>query len=242
MRTTALWTAVGALGLVGMMPGTGAAADRDNDRRADSDLDYTYLQLNAINRDIDALDSDRGLVKKFHDGGGWSLNGSFSFLPKFFVFGEYSDTDSDIDYASSNTLPLPANTAIKRLDAGVGTHRDISRKTDFIARAAYVDIDYGNFDIGESGISFNGGLSGLRSDLTNDTTDGYLADAAVRSQLTRKLDALLGLRYTNVGSIDSTSWLGSLMYEFNRNWALDLGADIGSDVSTYRLGVRFQSR
>jgi hypothetical protein len=234
-------TTLGAIGAIGMMPRAGLAADRDNDRGRD--LDYTYLQLNAVNRDIDALDSNRGLVKKFNDGSGWSLNGSFAFLPKYFVFGEYSDTDSDITYASNNTLPLPANTNIKRLDAGIGTDRPITDKVDFIARAAYVDIDYGNFDIGGGGsLLGNGGLTGLRDELTNDTTDGYLADVAVRSQLSRNIEGLIGARYTNVGSIDSTNVLASLLFELGRNWGLDLGVDAGSDVSMYRLGVRFQAR
>jgi hypothetical protein len=241
MRTTALLTTLGALGAVGMMPRAGLAADRAGD--GSRDLDYTYLQLNAVNRDIDALDSDEGLVKKFSDGNGWSLNGSFAFLPKFFVFGEYSDTDSDITYASDNTLPLPANTDIKRLDAGVGTNRSITDRIDFVARAAYVDIDYGDFDIGGGGsLLGNGGLSGFREELTSDTTDGYLADAAVRSQLSSNIEGLIGVRYTNVGSIDSTNLLGSLLFEFGRNWGLDLGVDAGDDVSLYRLGVRFQAR
>jgi hypothetical protein len=240
MRTTAAaLTALSVLGVVGMTPATGWGQDRGRD--STRDLDYTYLQLNAVNRDIDALDSDRGLVKKLNDGNGWSLNGSFAFLPKFFVFGEYSDTDSDVSYSSSNTLPLPANTDIKRLDAGVGTDRPITNRLDFVGRAAYVDIDYGDFNIGASSSALGGGgLSGLREELTSDTTDGYLADAAVRSQLTPKIEGLVGLRYTNVGSIDDTSVLGSLLFELSRNWGLDVGVDAGSDVSLYRLGVRFQ--
>jgi outer membrane receptor protein involved in Fe transport len=230
MRTTTLLTGIGTVGLMGLTPGIGAAAEG---------LDYTYLQLEALGRDIDAFDEQEGVIEDLDDGGGWGLHGSYAFLPRFFVFGDYSDTESDVDFAGESVVPLPMDTDITRLDVGVGMNHELNDRVDFIGRVAYTDIDYGDFDLGAGGDLLNGGLDNLRDQLRDDDSDGYFADAGVRSQLTENLEGTIGLRYTDVQNIDSTTVIGSLLFELSDNWGLDLGVDVGDELSSYRLGVRF---
>lgn len=230
MRMKALLTAIGTVSAVGMMPEPGHSAE---------DLNYTYLQLQAVGRDVDGFDDDDGVIEDLDDGGGFGIHGSYQFLPRFFVFGDYSDTDSDVAYASDTAFPLPANTDITRLDVGVGTNWELNDRLDFIGRAAYVDIDYGDFDLGAGDDLLNGGLDNLRDQLQEDDSDGYFADAGVRAQLTPNLEGTIGLRYLDVQNIDTSTVFGSLMFELSDNWGIDLGVDAGDEISTYRLGVRF---
>lgn len=230
MRTKILLSGMAALGTAGLAPQLANAADGVN---------YTYLQLHYVGRDIDTFDDDEGVIEDLDDGSGFGIEGSFQFLPKYFVFGEYSDTESDVAFASESTFPLPADTDITRLDVGVGTNRPISDRVDFVGRIAYTDIDYGDFDIGAGGDLLNGGLDNLRDQLREDDSDGYFADAGVRAQLTENLEGTLGLRYTDVQNIDTTTVIGSLMFELSDNWGIDLSVDAGDDIATYLLGVRF---
>lgn len=230
MRTTAEWTRIGVVAAVAMVPAFAMAAE---------DLDYTYFQINAVGRDVDAFDEDEGVIEDLDDGGGLGVHGSFAFLPRYFVFGGYSDTESDVAFDGDTVFPLPAETDIKRLDVGVGTNREINDRLDFIARVAYTDIDYGDFDIGGGGDLIDGGLDNLRDELRGDDSDGYFVDAGVRSQLTQNLEGTLGLRYTDVQNIDTATVIGSLLFEMSDNWGLELAVDAGDELSSYRLGVRF---
>lgn len=230
MRTTKVLIGISSLGIAVTVPALGIAAEG---------LDYTYLQLEAVGRDVDSFDQDEGIIEDFDDGGGWALRGSWAFVPRYFVFGNYSNTESDVSYFGQETLPLPADTDIKRFDVGFGTNREINERVDFVGRIAYTDIDYGDFDIGGSGDLINGGLDNLTDELRADESDGYFADAGVRSQLTPNIEGTIGLRYTSVESIDSTSVIGSLLFELTETWGIDLNVDAGDDISTYSLGVRF---
>ncbi|MBN1239378.1 MAG: outer membrane beta-barrel protein [Gammaproteobacteria bacterium] len=230
MRTNILLTGLGALGAVGLTQQPAAAAD---------DVNYTYLQLHAVGRDVDAFDDQDGAIEDLDDGSGFGIRGSYQFLPKYFVFGDYSDTDSDVAFASESVFPLPADTDITRMDVGVGTNLPINDRVDFVGRVAYTDVDYGDFDIGAGGDLLNGGLDNLRDQLREDDSDGYFADAGVRAQLTENLEGAVGLRYTDVQNIDTTTVIGSLMFELSDSWGIDLSVDAGDELSTYLLGVRF---
>jgi hypothetical protein len=230
--TTIATTGLGTLTALAaaLLPQLGSAAEG---------LDYSYLELEAIGRDIDAFDDNEGLIEDFDDGGGWGIHGSYQFLPRFFAFGKYSDTETDVAYASDNVFPLPANTDITRLDAGIGTNWPLNDRVDFVGRIAYTDIDYGDFDLGAGGDLVGAGLDNFRDELTSDNSDGYFADAGVRAQLTPNLEGSIGLRYTDVQNIDSSTVIGSLMFELSDNWGLDLGVDVGDELSTYLFGVRY---
>jgi outer membrane receptor protein involved in Fe transport len=202
-------------------------------------LEYSYFELDAIGRDIDAFDDEEGVIEDLDDGGGWSLGGSYQFLPRFFVFGDYSNTESDVAYTSDNVFPLPAETEIKRFDLGVGMNQEINDRVDFIGRVAYADIDYNDFDLGSGGDIIDGGLDDARDQLQSDDSDGYFVDAGVRAQLTPNLEGTVGVRYTDVQNIDTTTAIGSLMFELSESWGIDLSVDAGDEIATYRLGVRF---
>jgi hypothetical protein len=195
-------------------------------------LDYNLLQLNFIGRDIDAFDDDTDAIEDFDDGGGFGIEGSWELSDSFFIFGAYSQTESDVTFADEDTFPLPAETDIKRLDLGVGGVWEVNDRLDLVGRLGYVDIDYGSFDFGASSdIDAN--------DLLDDTSDGFLVDAVVRSQLLTNLEGSIGVRYMDVEDFDNTSLLASLVFELSPSWDIDLAIDAGDEVSTYLLGVRY---
>jgi len=195
-------------------------------------LDYTYLDLAYVGRDIDAFDDDEGVIEDLDDGGGVALEGSLALGDNFFIFGGYSDTESDVTFANDEVFPLPAETDIKRLDLGVGTMVEINDRLDFVGRLGYVDIDFGDFDFGASeDIDAN--------DLLDDSSDGYLVDIGLRSQLLTNLEGSIGVRHIDVEEIDNTSLLASLLFELSPSWDIGVSVDAGDDVSTYMLGVRF---
>lgn len=231
MRTTATIARVSTLGIMGVLPALAMAAE---------DVDYSYFQVNAIGQDVDAFDEEEDAIEDLDDGGGFGVHGSFAFLPRFFVFGSYSDTESDVAFASAEVFPVPADTDIKRFDVGIGTNHELSDRVDFVARLAYTDIDYGDFDIGgDDDLIPDGGLDEIRDELRGDDSDGYFVDAGVRSQLTENLEGAIGLRYTDVQNIDTTTVIGSLMFELSDSWGIELGVDAGDELSIYQLGFRF---
>jgi hypothetical protein len=195
-------------------------------------LDYTYLELAYVGRDIDAFDDDEDVIEDLDDGGGVALEGSLALGDNFFIFGGYSDTESDVTFVNDEVFPLPAETDIKRLDLGVGTMVEINDRLDFVGRLGYVDIDFGDFDFGASeDIDAN--------DLLDDSSDGYLIDIGLRSQLLTNLEGSIGVRHIDVEDIDNTSLLASLLFELSPSWDIGVSIDAGDDVSTYMLGVRF---
>lgn len=133
---------------------------------------------------------------------------------------------------SEDVFPLIEDTDIKRLDVGIGTNMEINDRVDFIGRIAYTDIDFGDFDFGASSDTD-------LDDLLEDDSDGYFVDAGVRSQLTANLEGSIGIRYLDLQDVDNTSLIGSLLYEINPSWDIDLQIDAGDEISTYLLGVRF---
>lgn len=200
---------------------------------ATEDLSYTYLQLDYIVRDIDVFDDDEDFIEDFDDGNGLALRGSFEVTDNFFVFGEYSEVESDVEYASDNVFPIPADQDVTQLMAGIGTGIEIAQRTDFVGRLGYTDIDYGDFDIGGTTDDFD------LSDLGDDSSDGFFVDAGVRSQLHDRLDGSIGVRYVDIEDVDNTSLIGNLKFELTDAWSINLMVDAGDELSTYALGARW---
>lgn len=221
MRTTPLLICIGSIGTAAASPQVLAASE---------ELDYSYIQLDVVGRDIDAFDEDADLIEDFDDGGGASLRASYAFNENVFVFGGYSETESDVSFSTDDVFPLPDNTDIKRLDLGVGLARELNARLDFVGRLGYSDIDFGEFDVGAG--------SDVQ-DLDEDSSDGFFVDAGVRSQLLDNLEGSIGVRYLDIETIDNTSLIGSLLFELSPSWDLDLSIDAGDELSTYMLGVRF---
>lgn len=195
-------------------------------------LDYTFLNLDFITRDVDAFDDQADTIEDFDDGTGLALNGSFAVTERFFIFGSYSETESDVTYQSDDVFLIPEDTEIKRIDAGVGTSLEINNRTDFVGRLAYTDIDFGEFELGASN-DFD------VDDLVDDQSDGYFVDAGVRSQLLENLEGSIGVRYLDIEDTANTSLIGSLLFELSPAWDINLSVDAGDEIATYALGLRF---
>jgi hypothetical protein len=150
----------------------------------------------------------------------------------FFIFGDYTDTESDFSFVDNTGLFVPGDTDVKRLNLGGGFFTGLSAQTDLVVSAAYTDIDYDDFDIGASpSLSLN--------NLFDDPSDGFMADIRLRSQLSQALEGGIGVRYTDIESIDGLSLIGNLLWEFTPNWGLNVSLDAGDDLMTWGAGVRY---
>jgi hypothetical protein len=122
--------------------------------QAAADLSYTFFEVDYINLDIDDFNDDDGLVEDFDDGNGWGLRGSFAFTPMFFGFAGYAETDSDVNFTSDGTTFFSSSQDVATLDVGLGLNKqlniDLLNQPDLVVRAAYVDVDVGNLDVGGS--------------------------------------------------------------------------------------------
>jgi hypothetical protein len=221
-RTTAVWM-IGGLGVLA------APAERDV---AAEGIEYSYVQLDVLARDIDIFDDEGTAIEDFDDGTGLSLLGSIE-LGAVHLFGSYSQSESDVTYASEDVFLLPADTDIKRLDLGIGIHPEITDRMDLVAQLGYTDIDYGDFDFGTGG-----GLDEL-DDFLDDTSDGYFADIGLRGQMLPNLEGMIGVRYLDIDEVDNTSLIGSLLFELSPTWGISLSVDAGDEMSTYFLGARW---
>jgi hypothetical protein len=226
-KTTSLAALAAAMAIPLALPVTALAA---------ADLSYTYLEIDYINLDIDDFNDNDGLIEDFDDGSGWGVNGSVAFTPMFFAFAAYSETDSDVNFTSDGTTFFSSSQDVARLDVGLGLNKplDISalNQPDLVVRAAYVDIDVGNLDLG-------GSSDPDIDDLNDDGSDGWYSDASLRSQLLPQLEASVGVRYTDIEDASEFSFIGNALFEINPNWGVNLAVDAGDDLRTYALGLRY---
>lgn len=211
-----------------LLPASAIAAEK---------LGYTWIEADYINLDIDEFDDDQDIIEDFDDGDGWAVRGSLAFTENFFSFAGYSDTDSDATFFDDDNLLITANSDIKKLDLGLGFNWMLASseasQTDFVVRAAYTDVDYGSFGLG--GSSSDDSLS----DLNDDSSDGWYADAGLRAHLTSWFEGGIGIRYTDIESIDNVSFVGNALFKITPGWGVNIEADIGDEVSTYMLGLRY---
>jgi len=217
------------LGAAALIP-MGAMAAESN-----SELSYTYFEVHHVGLDIDGYkegSSVRDRLRDLDNGDGWGARASFSVSESFFVFANYADTDGDVSYTNDAGLYIPRHTSAKKLDLGVGWHRSVGDQTDLVLSGGYTDLDLGKFRIGGSG-------SGSLDDLNDDSSDGFFADAAIRTQLTSWLEGSLGARYTDFDGNDAFSVIGNLMVEVTPAIGLNLGIDAGDDLATWTAGLRY---
>lgn len=211
-----------------MLPAVSTAAEK---------LGYTWIEADYVNLDIDDLDDDEGIIEDFDDGDGWAARGSFAFTENFFTFASFSDTDSDATFFDNDNFLITANTDIERLNLGIGFNWMLGSseetQADLVTRIAYTDIDYGDFGLGGSPSDDSLG------DLDDDSSDGYYADALLRAQILSWLEGGVGLRYTDIEDIDNVSVIGEALFELTPSWGISLEADVGDELSTYLLGLRY---
>jgi hypothetical protein len=208
-----------------MMPLTGFAAD------AGRDLSYGYLEVDYINLDIDQPGEGNLFEGDFDNGGGYGISASLPITEQFFVFGDWTETESDFGFVDNVGLYIPGDVDIKRLNLGAGFAMPLSTGADIVVRGAYVDIDYNSFNFGATS-------SNSFRDLDDDPSDGWMADVAWRAQWSQSIEGSLGVRYTDIESVDNVSFIGNVLFELSPNWGINLQIDAGDDLITYGAGVR----
>ena len=195
-------------------------------------LSYSYLELNYINLDIDEVGEGGDFLDDLENGNGWGISGSLEIGESWFVFADYSDTESDTGFVNDQGLFFSSDTDIKRLNLGAGFHMPMNDNADFVLRAAYTDFDRDRFNFGATDDARVG-------DLRDDSSDGYFADASIRAQLLDALEGSLGVRYTDVEETDNIGLIGSLLWEFTPGWGIALGVEAGDEIRTWNVGMRF---
>ena len=196
------------------------------------ELSYTYLELDYVNVDLDALDQG-DVIEELDDGDGWALRGSLSLTDNFFLFGAYSDQELDATTAFQGVV-VPADFDLEILEVGGGYHTPLNDDWDFVGRLGYTDFDLGNFRLGateEDDFEID--------DIDDDSSDGFLIDAGLRGQIAPTWEAGAGLRYRDIEDDDEFSAFGNILWEFAPQWGLNLSADLGSDIRFINAGVRW---
>lgn len=229
-RTTSL------IALLTCVAGNNALAQEDN-------LSYTYFEAAYANLDIGFLDDNADFLEEIDDGGGWAIEGSFAITRNLFGFSSYSVTDSDATFVDPTNVLIRSNQDVKRFSAGAGFNlpvfEDGFSRADLVVRAAYTDVDFDDFNLGRSESDPIDDFDQAIDDLNEDSSDGFFADAMVRAQLGRPIEASLGARYTEIEDSDNVSVIGNVLWEFSENWGLNLSADVGDEISMYMLGIRY---
>ena len=197
---------------------------------AAQDLSYTYLEADYVSLDIDGVDEQDNLIDDLDDGNGFGVRSSLALASNFFVFADYSETSSDVTFNPGSGL-LPQETDINRLNAGAGFRMPLMDRTDLVFRGAYTDIDLGDFDLG-------GSSDPVLQDLNDDSSDGWFADAGVRSQLFESFEGMASVRYTDIEETDQFSVVGEGLFELNQNLGLSIGFEAGDELTSYFAGVR----
>ncbi|MGH8494700.1 MAG: outer membrane beta-barrel protein [Gammaproteobacteria bacterium] len=197
------------------------------------DLSYTYLEADYVNLDVDAFGDAGDFVDDFDNGGGFAVRGSFAFGRALFGFADFSRTDADTNFVNDQGLRVDADQDVERVDVGVGLALPLAERADFVGRAAYTDIDFGDFAFGATASDDD------VDDLREDSSDGYFADARLRAQLTDRLEGSVGARYTDVQSADNVSLIGNVLFELTPNLGINLEVDAGDELKTYYLGARY---
>jgi len=221
-----------ALGIC-MIPAAGFAAD------ANDELSYGYVEADYMNMDIDQEDENLNVFKNdFDNGGGFGVTLSFPINDSLFIFGDYSDTESDFTFSDNSGVFVPSDTDIKRLNLGLGFVMPMNDTSDLVLSGAYSDVDYGDFNVGADSDEIDD-LDDALDDLNEDPSDGYFVDARIRSQFAPAWEGSIGARYTDIQDADGFSLVGNVMYEFSPNFGLNLTVDAGDELVTWGAGVRY---
>lgn len=208
-----------------MMPLTGFAAD------AGDNLSYGYLEVDYINLDIDTPGEGNLFEGDFDNGGGYGISASLPIGEQFFVFGDWTETESDFGFVDNVGMFIPGDVDIKRLNLGAGLAMPLTSGADIVLRGAYTDIDYNSFNFGATS-------SNAFRDLDDDPSDGWMADIAWRAQWTQAIEGSVGVRYTDIESVDNVSVIGNVLFELSPNWGINLQVDAGDELVTWGAGVR----
>lgn len=195
-------------------------------------LSYAFVELDYINQDVDQANESGIFRDDFDNGGGYGLKASLPIAERFYVFGNYFNTESDFSFVNNENVVIPGDTDVKRLEVGAGFILPASPTSDVLLSAGYTDIDYGSFNLGA-------GSSIRPADLDDDPSDGFLLDVSWRAQLTDRVEGRIGGRYTEIEEVNGLSLVGNVMYEFTPNVGVNLSVDAGEELLTWGLGARY---
>lgn len=205
------------------------------------DLSYTYIEADYINLDVDEFGEGGDFEDDFDNGDGWAIRGSygfdqspFGFADSWFIFANWSETEADSSFIDDTGVRFPAETDVVRLDLGAGMALPLNDMSQMVFRLGYSDLDVDDFNAGgtaDADFEFDR--------LDDDSSDGYFLQGAWRGQVTPQLELKAGLRYTDIEETDGFGFVGNLIYEFTDQFGGVVFADIGSDVGTYGVGIRF---
>jgi opacity protein-like surface antigen len=170
-------------------------------------LPYNFVEAGYVNIDIDDTDVDA-------DGFGLRAQGLIN--PNVYLFGEYTQVETDRFEGASLELD--------QVSAGLGYRAPLNQTTDFNATVSYE----------RAKAKFKGSAAFLGSDSEN----GFGLGIGLRTLLTPVLEGRVGVDYVDIGDEDDTVFGAGL--RFNITPAFALGADyaIGSDAKGYTLGAR----
>lgn len=209
-----------------LLPMTGFAADNPNG------LSYGYVEVDYLNLDIDQPGEGNVFEGDWDNGDGFGVSASFPLGERFFIFGDYSSTDSDFNFIDNTNRFIPANVDVKRVNLGAGAAFPMSDRSDLVVSGAYSDIDFGSFGFGAT--PDNNSID----DLNEDPSDGFIADVRIRSQWTQAMEGSIGARYTDLEATDGLSLVGNVLFELSPTWGINLQVDAGDELITYGAGVR----
>lgn len=212
---------------------------------AAQDISYRYVEAEYVIQDVDMYEDDDAfdnVIEDVDDGDGFKVGASFAFTNNLFIFGNYAQTQADFTFINDNAALVPDDVDVKTLQLGLGYFAPINMNTDFVVRAAYMDVDYDEFasggqdqDVTDPDTTFGD----VWDDLNEDSSDGYFVDAGVRAQTIEWLELGGGVRYTDLDSGDDFSVFGNALFEINQNMGINLTASIGENLSSYGLGFRY---
>lgn len=165
-----------------------------------ADFSYNYAQVS-----YDDIEYSIGSGTVSIDGDGFALSGALEITPDFFITADYKtyDMDAGIDFDV--------------WDIGLGYHRSINTKTDFVAGIAIGNIEIAFVDL-----------------------DTWSAYAGVRYQLNNKLELAGRINYVDYDGNDSDTRIGAnALYKFKKDLLGVLALEFG-DVNVISLGARFE--
>ena len=143
------------------------------------------------------------------DGNGYGVAGSVAINDSWFIFAGYSSSEFE------SVIDIDEG------KLGAGWNSAISEKTDWFATLAYID------------------LSASASGLGSASDSGFGASIGVRSMMNPNFELYGSLGYSDLGDGgDGTAVEAGLWYTVAGNLALGLAAEVGSDVTTYGVGIR----
>lgn len=141
------------------------------------------------------------------DGPTFLIEGSYGFSSNFNFLADYSTTTIE----SQGSIDLDYDT----FGIGIGYHRSMNEKSDFIASLKYVNV----------GISITEGFAS--AELAD--ADGFSVGAGVRYKMTDKFEANLGLEHIKIEDASDTLALIGGRYYFNDKFSAALSYKSGDE-------------